>query len=564
MSAQPWIKSYPPGLKWDVAIEAKPLYAVLDDAVANYPDNWCLDFMGKRLTYREVGNLVARAAAGFQRLGVGKGVKVGLFLPNCPQYVVSYYGILKAGGTVVNYSPLYAERELIHQIEDSHTDIMVTLNLKALLPKMEQMLVQSRLKKLIIGTMSEVLPFPKNLLFPLVKRGDIQTYAPDDRHLSFKWLTENDGNFATPAIDPRKDVALLQYTGGTTGVPKGAMLTHYNLYCNTQQSTMWFTNVDLGRERVLGVLPFFHVFAMTGVMNMGLNIGAEIVMHPRFELEAVLKDINTKKPTLMPGVPTMFVAINNHPRLKEFDLRSLKGCITGGAPMPLEVRDSFEKTSGATLIEGYGLTESSPTASCNPLVGVRKAGSIGIPMPGTSIEIVDRDDPMKPMPIGQPGQICIRGPQVMAGYWQKPEATAATVIDGKLLTGDVGYMDEDGYTFIIDRMKDMILVGGFNVFPRNVEEAIYQHPAVEECTVIGIPDDYLGQVPKAFLKLKAGNNISTESLMEFLKDRLGKHELPRFIEVRDALPKTMIGKLSKKELVEEEKKKHEDRKKAKA
>ena len=552
MSEQIWLKAYPENIDWQAEIPVKPLYALLDDSVDRFPQNPFLDFLGKKYSYGEVGDMVRRAAAGFQKLGVGKGTKVGLFLPNCPQFVVCFFGILKAGGTVVNYSPLYAEDQLLHQIEDSQTDIMVTLNLEALYPKMKAMLEKTRVKTLIIGTMPEVLPFPKSLLFPLVKRADVADVPDDSRHVAFAQLLNNDGTFEPVTIDPASDVAVLQYTGGTTGVSKGAMLSHANLYANTVQGALWFEGLEMGRERMMGVLPFFHVFAMSVVMNLSVYIGAEIVMHPRFELEPVLKDLSKKRPTLFPGVPTMYTAINHHPDLASYDLTSIKFCLSGGAPLPVEVKQRFEELTGASLREGYGLTESSPIACANPIAGVSKEGSVGLPVPGTSIFITDREDPTKILPQGEDGEICIKGPQIMLGYWGRPEDTAKTIIEGRLRTGDVGYMDEQGYTFIIDRMKDLILVGGFNVYPRHVEEGVYQHPAVEECTVIGIDDDYRGQSVKAFIKLKEGHSLTSEELLAFLQDKLGKHEMPRHIEFRDELPKTMIGKLSKKELVAEE------------
>ena len=557
MSAQPWLNNYAPGVDWNAELEQRPLYEFLDNAVANYGGRPAIDFLDRVFTYSQVGAMVDRAARGFQELGVGKGVKVGLFLPNCPQFVVCYYGVLKAGGTVVNYSPLYSEPELLHQIEDSETDYMVTLNLTALYPKMQTMLRESRLKKLIVGTMPEVLSFPKNLLFPIFKRKDVAQVPNDMKHMSFQELLNNDGIFTPPEIDPREDIAVLQYTGGTTGVSKGAMLTHGALYANTQQTTMWMPGHVPGEERMMGILPFFHVFAMTVVMNLSINIGACIVMHPRFELEAVVKDIPKKKPTLMPGVPTMYTAISNHPNATDTDMSSIKFCMSGGAPLPVEVKQRFEQLTGSKVFEGYGLTESSPVATCNPLNGVNKPGSIGQPVPRTEIVIVDREDPDTVMPQGEAGEICIRGPQVMKGYFNRPEATEDCLRDGLLRTGDVGYMDEDGYTFIIDRMKDLILAGGFNVYPRVVEEAIYEHPAVEEVTVIGIPDDYRGQSVKAFVKLKQEGDIDEAKLMDFLKPKLGRHEMPSQIEFRAELPKTMIGKLSKKELVAEEQKKYE-------
>ena len=355
---------------------------------------------------------------------------------------------------------------------------------------------------------------------------------------------------------------MLQYTGGTTGVSKGAMLTHAALYANTLQAAMWNPDVVAGEERMLGVLPFFHVFAMTVVMNLSIRIGAEIIMHPRFELEAVMKDIPKKRPTMMPGVPTMYTAIGNHPKITELDVSSIKTCMSGGAPLPVEVKQKFEQLTGAKLVEGYGLTECSPVATTNPFSGAAKTGSIGLPVPGTEILITDREDAAKEMPQGEAGEICIKGPQLMAGYWGRPEATAETVIDGWLHTGDVGYMDEEGYTFIIDRIKDLVLVGGFNVYPRHVEEVIYQHPQVAEVTAIGIPDDYRGQSVKAFVVLKGDKTLTGDELRAFLEDKLAKHAMPREIEFRDELPKTMIGKLSKKELVAEEQEKYEKAKAA--
>ncbi len=559
----PWLKSYPPNIKWDVAIPPRPLFHILDESVAKFPDRPALDFLDRTYTYRDLGTLVDRAAKGFQRLGVQKGSKVGLYLPNCPHFVICYFGILKAGGTVVNYSPLYSEPELKHQIEDSDTDIMVTLGLNVLYPKMESLLGQTRLKKLVIGTIQEALPFPKNLLYPLAKKKDIARIVWDDRHVRFKDLLANDGAYAPPTIAPKDDVAVLQYTGGTTGLPKGAMLTHYNLSANTMQARLWFPQAAEGNERLVAVLPFFHVFAMTAVMNMAIGIGSELIMLPRFDLDAVMKLIPKKKPTIFHGVPTMYVAISGHKDIAKTDLTSIHGCISGGAPLPVEVKAKFEKLTGGKLLEGYGLTESSPIACCNPLEGVNKAGSIGLPVPATKIVITDRDDPSKVLGLGERGELCIEGPQVMKGYWKNPEASAKSLADGRLHTGDVAYIDDEGYVFIVDRIKDMIAVGGFKVFPRNVEEQIYKHAAVEECTVIGVPDDYTGEAVKAFVKLRGGQTAAAKDIIEFIRPSLGKHEIPREVEIRPQLPKTMIGKLSKKELVEEERKKYQE-KKAKA
>ncbi|WP_416898446.1 MAG: AMP-binding protein [Minwuia sp.] len=564
MADQPWIRSMPPGVSWDAPIETYPVQQILDDAVAEWPDRNALDFMGKKTTYRELSEMVDKAAKGFQALGVGPGVHVGLFLPNTPHYVISFYGILKAGGTVVNYSPLDAAKVLEHKIEDSQTDIMVTLDLKALYPQMAGMLGKTRLKKIVYGSLTEVLPWPKSWLFPLAKGKEIAKVPDDERHVSFRKLTGNDGKFQKhPIADLNESIAVLQYTGGTTGLPKGAMLTHGNL---TSATSMYVVNnsgdeatLEGGQERILAVLPLFHIYALQINMLLAMRFGAEIILHARFELDAVIKDLGSKQPTMFPGVPTMFNAIVNYPGIDKMDLSSLKFCASGGAPLPVEVAQKFEKLTGCKLAEGWGMTETSPAGVSTPLHGSAKPGSCGVPMPGISFKFVDVDDATKTLPMGERGEICIKGANVMKGYWNKPEATAESFTeDGYFRTGDVGYMDEDGYLYIVDRTKDMILCGGFNVYPRNIEEAIYQHPSVEEVSVIGIHDEYRGQAPKAFIKLKEGaSGFTLDELKEFLKDKLGKHEMISDMDIRAELPKTLVGKLSKKELYEEEEKKRQ-------
>ncbi|HZK49397.1 MAG TPA: long-chain fatty acid--CoA ligase, partial [Thermoleophilia bacterium] len=397
----------------------------------------------------------------------------------------------------------------------------------------------------------DILPFPKNLLYPLVKHGDVASVPRDAQHATFAELIHNDAEYA-PVEVQSQDLAVLQYTGGTTGVPKGAMLTHANLYANAYQCLKWFPGVVQGWERMLVVLPLFHVFAMSAAMNMAVLMAAEMVLLPRFEVQQVLHTIDKNHPTLFPGVPTMYTAINGRQDLDKYDLSSIKYCISGGAALPVEVKKTFERLTGCILVEGYGLTETSPVATCNPLTGENKAGSIGLPVPQTVIEIRSLEEPAAKMPLGEKGEICIKGPQVMPGYWQNQEATDAVLKDGFLHSGDVGYMDDDGYTFIVDRMKDMILSGGFNVYPRNIEEAVYEHPAVSEVVCIGIPDEYRGECPKVFYTVKPGVTVGPDELKEFLKERLSKVEMPRDIEQRETLPKTLVGKLSKKELVEEE------------
>ena len=550
----PWIASYPDTVSWSADVPVRPMHAYMDRAADTWAARPAVDFLGKRYSYGQIGALVNRAAKGFQAIGVTKGTRVGLCLPNTPYSVVCYYAVLKAGGTVVNYNPLYVERELAHQIDDSHTEIMVTMDLEALYPKVAAMLSRTeRLKRIVVCPMKDVLTRPKAILFGLFKRRELSLPPADAQHVLFADLIDNDGQPAPVEIDPLVDVAVLQYTGGTTGLPKGAMLTHANLAANVEQTVMWFSGLRLGEERILGVLPFFHVFAMTVVMNQAVAAGLEMILMPRFDLKQTMLAIHKKRPTLFPAVPTIYTAINNDPRASRYDLSSIKFCLSGGAPLPVEVKHAFENLTGCRLVEGYGLSESSPVATCNPTDGLNKEGSIGLPMPGTRIEIRDLESRDRVMPVGEKGEVCIVGPQVMKGYWDRPEETDEVLIDGRLHTGDVGYMDKDGYTFLVDRKKDLILCSGYNVYPRVIEEAIYLHPAVAEVTVIGVDDAYRGQAPKAFVRLRDGEALDEAGLKAFLADKISKIEMPSQIEFRAELPKTMIGKLSKKELVAEEK-----------
>jgi long-chain acyl-CoA synthetase len=552
----PWAKKYPAAIDWQADLPQRPLFDIFDDAVRDYADRDFLDFLGRGYTYRDMDAMISRAAKGLQDMGVNKGDRVGLFLPNSPYYVALYFATLKIGSIVVNFNPLYAEREIKHQINDAGLTIMATIDIPSIYGKLAKMLGDTSLQRIIVCKMTGILPPLLSLLYRCAKYKDIAHTPRDKNHILFSELLENDGAYVPAAIDPKQDLAVLQYTGGTTGVPKGAMLTHGNLYANVTQSRLWFPHVELGKERMLGVLPFFHVFAMTVVMNLTVKIGGCIIMLPRFDLAQVIKVIHKKRPTLFPAVPTIYTAINHYKNLARYNLRSIKYCFSGGAPLPIEVKQDFERLTGCVLVEGYGLSETSPVTHGNPLEGENKTGSIGLPVPGTVVEIVSLDDRTTLMPQGEKGEICIRGPQVMAGYWQHPAETAG-VLDQtpegpRLHTGDVGYLDEDGYTFIVDRIKDMIAAGGFKVYPRNVEEAIYLHPAVEECIVAGVPDEYRGQTVKAFIKLRAGQTVTQSDLKAFLKDKLSPIEMPKLIEFRDSLPKTLIGKLSRKMILEEE------------
>jgi long-chain acyl-CoA synthetase len=542
----------PGGASGRGAVELRPLTDLLDDAVARRPGAPCVDFLGAKWTYGEIGDLVDRAATGFRRLGVVEGTRVGLCLPNTPYSVICYFAVLKAGGIVVNFNPLYVERELIHQVNDSGSEIMVTMDLEVMYPKVAKLLGKTCLKTIVVCPMASILPFPKNWLFRLFKRGDVANVPKDAANVSFAALTAEKTPVTRAPFDPKTTVAVLQYTGGTTGVPKGAMLTHANLTANATQVASFVPDGFLkGDQRMLGVLPLFHVFAMTAVMNFGIRIGAELILLPRFELAQVIDVIEKKKPTLFPGVPTIYTAINRAAAERKLDLTSMQVCLSGGAPLPGDVRARFEELTGCKLIEGYGLSEASPVVTCNPVVGFDKVGSIGITVPETEVSIRVPVTCETAVPEGEKGEICVKGPQVMLGYWNRPDATAEQFHDGWLRTGDIGWRDPDGAIYLVDRLKDLIICGGYNVYPRVLEEALYQHPAVEEATVIGVPDTYRGQAPMAFVKLRDNHEATPEDLMKHLSTWVSKIEMPKAIEIRDALPKTMVGKLSKKELVAE-------------
>jgi long-chain acyl-CoA synthetase len=559
MMNTPWTRNYPAGMAWDAALPLMPVPALLHDAVARWPDRPALEFMGPVITYREFDRIVERMASGLQQQGVGPGVHVGLYLPNTPHYAVAFFAVLEAGGTVVNYSPLDAERVLAHKVEDSRTDILVTLDLAALYPQMSRLLGSTRLKKLVVGSMGDFGAAPEATLAQLRKAGQLAEVPIDERHVSFMPLLATDAPLQRHVIaDLKETIAVLQYTGGTTGLPKGAMLTHANLsaaaaqfFITTQGTPPLLAE---GNERMLVVLPLFHIYALSVCLLLGVRLGAHLVLHARFELDAVMQDLQAKRITILPGVPTMYTAIAQHPKASQMDLRSLKFCGSGGAPLPAEVAQRFLDLTGCHLNEGWGMTETSPTGTFTPVHGLRKPGSCGMPIPGITISLRALDDPSREVSVGEPGELCIAGSNVMKGYWNAPEANAsAFTADGLFRSGDIAKMDDDGCFYIVDRTKDMLLCGGYNVYPRVLEEAIYEHPAVREVCVIGIPDEYRGQSPKAFVALKPGASpLTLDELKAFLGNRLGKHEMVQALEIRAELPKTPVGKLSKKVLVDEE------------
>ena len=536
------------------AHEPRLLTDMLDATVNRHGARPAIDFMGRVTRYADLARSIDRATAGLQALGVTNGTRVALCLPNTPYYPILFFAVLKAGGIVVNVNPLYVERELRHLLVDSGAQIVATCDIPDIHARVLSVAAELGVAQVITCPMADVLPPLKSIAYRLFRRRDIAATPPaSPRHLTFARLLAAVGAPVAPAVAVTpSDVAVLQYTGGTTGLPKAAMLTHDNLVSNADANLAHTGGVDTGTDRILGVLPLFHVFALTTVLGAAVRIGAMMILMPRFDLHQALDTIARTKPTYFPAVPTIFGAIAKLAETQTINLSGIKTCISGGAALPAEVRQSFETLTGATLVEGYGLSEASPIITCNPIGGLNKPGSAGIPFPGTTIEIRDRDDSSRLLPRGENGEICVRGPQVMKGYWNQPAETQNVFIDGALRTGDVGHLDADGYLFIVDRIKDLILCGGYNVYPRVIEEALYEHPAVVEAVVIGIPDSYRGQSPKAFVTLNAPGAATPTELRDFLRDKVSKIELPREVEIRDSLPKTLIGKLSKKELVEEE------------
>lgn len=547
----PWLRSYPDGIDWAFNEPPGTLTALLDAAVRRFGPRPALDFLGRRWSYAELGALVDRAAAGFRGLGAGPGTRIGLCLPNSPFFVIAFFAALKAGATVVNFNPLYVEAELAAQAADSGTTIMVAIDLQPIFGRVLGLLGQGTVKRVVACRFHRALNPLKGMVFRVSKRRMLAAVPRnDDRVVSFDSLTAAPPMVGPPAVSP-EDLAVLQYTGGTTGTPKGVMLTHANLAANCRQVQRWFPESRPGEERMLAVLPLFHVFALTTVMNAGLAWGAEIVLLPRFAPPQLLGALRRRRPTLFPGVPTLFKAILDNGATVD-DLSSVRACISGGAPLPLPVKQEFEAAAGCVLVEGYGLTEASPVCFCNPVHGENRAGTIGLPLPGVRAEIRSLDDPAQPVPLGARGELVLRGPNVMRGYWQRPDDTAAVMTpDGWLRTGDVGIMDADGYVTLVDRIKDLIICSGYNVYPRMVEEALYAHPDIAAATVLGMPDSYRGESVAAFVQPRAGAKLTEAALDEFLRARLSPVEMPRLIEIRAELPRTAVGKLSRKELRDE-------------
>jgi len=535
------------------------VHELLRRAGREHGDWPALRFYGKTISYRQLDDVADRFASGLRELGVSPGDRISLLLPNTPHFFIAFFGALRAGGIVVQTNPLYTARELEQLYNDAGVTTVVAMDL--FWPNFAKARPKTSVRTVIIADVGEYLKTPLRQLYPIKKRRDLKRQghwplvipAEPEVYRFAKILEAPPDPTKEPPIRPAEDVAVLQYTGGTTGIPKGAMLTHQNLVANALQTAAWLPKSQAAvQERFLGAIPLFHVYGLTTVMTAPVALNAEVVLHPNpREIGAILKLINKTKPTVFPGVPTMYVAILRHPKISKYDLRSIKACISGSAPLPNEVRRQFEAVTGGKLVEGYGLTEASPVTHANPLFGLIKEG-IGIPLPDTDSKIVALDNPSRDLPQGEVGELAIRGPQVMRGYWNKPEETAMVLRDGWLLTGDIGKMDEDGYFYIVDRKKDMILCSGYNVYPREVEEVLFMHPAVQEAAAIGVPDPYRGETVKGFVVLKPGMVATADEIIAFCKERLAPFKVPRQVEFARDLPKSMIGKVLRRELRERE------------
>ncbi|WP_312754446.1 AMP-binding protein [Rummeliibacillus suwonensis] len=559
MTEKIWLKNYPPNIPTTMKYEDIPLQEYLTRAIEKTPKKIAIHFLGKDITYQELYESALKFANYLVKIGIEKGDRIAIMLPNCPQSVISYYGVLYAGGTVVQTNPLYTEREAEYQLKDAGVKAIVTLDI--LYPRIMKIWKNTDLENMIVTSIKDYLPFPKNLLYPFVQKKEygfkvaIEHSGPN--HLFSEIMKIGNINNLKVDSDYEEDIALLQYTGGTTGFPKGVMLTHKNLVSNVQMCSAWMSECVPGKEVIMGILPFFHVYGMTTVLLLSVMRGDKMVLLPKFNATEALKTIQKQRPTLFPGAPTLYIGLLNHPDIDKYNLSSIKACISGSAPLPVEVQEKFEKVTGGKLVEGYGLSESSPVTHANFIwSNERVRGSIGVPWPDTDA-IIFKPDTTEPLSVGEIGEIAVKGPQVMKGYWNRPEDTAMTLRDGWLLTGDLGYMNEDGYFFVVDRKKDIIIAGGYNIYPREVEEILYEHDAVQECVVAGVPDPYRGETVKAYIVLKDGYQVSEEEFNKYCRANLAAYKVPRIYEFRSELPKTTVGKILRRTLVDEEKAKHE-------
>lgn len=557
MENKPWLKHYPPQIPHTLTYEETSLQQLLKNTAEKYPNKIAIHFNGKELSYKELYESALKFAGYLQKIGIQKGDRVAIMLPNTPQSVISFYGVMMAGGIVVQTNPMYTERELAFQMKDSGAKAIVALDI--LFPRIKKIQGETELEHVIITAIKDYLPFPKNLVYPFIQKKQygysVKVEHKGNDHLFTEIMKHPALQEPIMNINFEEDLAILQYTGGTTGFPKGVMLTHKNLIANTKMCQAWLYKCREGEEIVLGALPFFHVYGMTTVMILSVLQASKMVLIPKPDPEVLLKTIQSQRPTMFPGAPTMYIGMLNHPELSKYDLSSIDSCISGSAPLPVEVQEQFERLTGGKLVEGYGLTESSPVTHANLLWdGERVKGSIGLPWPDTLAEIRSVETG-EPLPVGEIGELVVKGPQVMKGYWNRPEETQEVLKDGWLHTGDMGYMDEEGYFYIVDRKKDMIIASGYNIYPREIEEVLYEHPAVKEVVVAGVPDPYRGETVKAYIVLKEGTTVTEDELNKFARKNLAAYKVPRKYEFRDELPKTTVGKILRRQLVEEEKRK---------
>ncbi len=550
---KPWLKQYEKGVPEKIEYENLCLPDILKRSAGQFPDHMALLFQGYQMNYRQLDVMVDRFATCLHDFGIRKGDSVAILLPNLIPCVVAYYAVLRIGAIAVMNNPLYSDRELDHQFNDSESKLLITLDLLG--NRMIDLRPKTKIKQIIYTSIGDYLPFPKNILFPLVAKKKKLAADVKPAENVFKWKDLIKKYLPQP---PRVDLsfdntAMYQYTGGTTGISKGVILTHGNLSKQVQQIESWFPTFKKGEETMMAALPFFHVFGLSCAMNLAIHMAWGDVLIPKPQPDALLETIAKFKPTFVPLVPTMYIGILNHPDIHKTDLTSIKGCFSGSAPLPVEVIREFEQKTGAVIVEGFGLTESTPVTHINPFAGgKRKVGSIGIPISDTECRIVDLSDGKTDLPVGETGELLIKGPQVMKGYWNMPEETAATLTEGWLYSGDIAKMDEEGYFYIVDRKKDMIISSGYNVYPRDIEEVFYEHPKVQEACAIGIPHPHRGEAAKIFVVLKEGETATQEELIQYCEDKLAKYKLPAEIEFRKELPKTNVGKILRKELRAEE------------
>jgi len=550
---RPWLNFYENGVPHSIDFPELTLGDMFAKAVEESPEHKAVSFFGKRLKYREVGVQVDHLAQALTQLGVKKGDRIAVLLPNVPQYPIVHFAALKIGAILVPTNPLYVERELEYQLNDSGAETIVTLD--SFYPKVENLGEKTALKRIIVTRVQEYLPPILKGLYPFktMISGERTKVKYGSGVYRFQDLLSQRETHAPVSSDVKPDdIAMFLYTGGTTGLSKGAVLTHKNLVANVIQIRTWYNRVEVGEESVLCALPFFHSYGLTTCLHLAVLLCSKMILVPNpRDIKTVLKTIQKERASLFSGVPTLYVAINNYPKVTKFDLSSIKCCVSGGAPLPLSVAKDFEALSGGRLVEGYGLSETSPVTHANPIRGKRKEGSIGLPMPGTDARVVDPET-KQPLETGEIGELSVKGPQVMLEYWNMPDETAMVLRDGWLHTGDLAKMDDDGYFYIVDRQKDMIIAGGFNIYPREIEDVLFEHEKVLEAAVIGVDDEYRGETVKAFIVPKPGEKLSESDISRFCRERLAPFKVPKLIEFRESLPKSNIGKVLRRKLKEQE------------